>query len=309
MAPAIRRTPVVAGATERNDVRGEGREKPLATMPRSKVFGRFGMRIFKPVTMAQTHTHGHIEINHARHARLNYLIDGDKITIEANTTVVFWANVPHQLVSVEATTSAVPELCNIYLPLDVFLFLPHVQYLQLQILRGGMIVLPTSDFDWAQFRRWYVDYRTHNSDWIDIVIAEINMVFRRAEQLPFEYLRDPWQAAGSASRQNGQQVQHVVMMLRHILENIDTPLANEDFSKVTGLHANYALQLFSRIMQVSPKQFIIRMRLLRARSLLLDTKQPIANIALDCGFASSSQFYEHFAKTYGTTPNKLRAAS
>ena len=261
------------------------------------------------MTMAQTHTHGHVEINHARNAKLHYLIDGEKITIEENTTVVFWANVPHQLVAVEKAANGVPELCNIYLPLDIFLFLPHVQDLQLQILRGAMIVLPGSNFDWPQFRRWYSDYRSHDKDWIDIVIAEINMLFRRATLLPLEYLRNPWQVTGSASRQNGQQVQHVVMMLRHILDNIDAPLANEDFGKITGLHAHYALQLFSRIMQVSPKQFIIRMRLLRARSLLLDTKQPISTIALDCGFASSSQFYEHFAKTYGTTPNKLRAAS
>jgi AraC family transcriptional regulator, melibiose operon regulatory protein len=288
---------------------GESNAKSTLAMPRSKVFGRFGMRIFKPMTMAQPHTHGHVEINHCRHSRLHYVVDGEKIIVEANSTVVFWANVPHQLVSVEATAHATPELCNIYLPLDVFLFLPHIQDLQLLILRGGMIVLPSSGFDWQQFGLWYGDYRSHEVESIDIVIAEINMLFRRATLTPLEFLRDPWKSAQGPARQNGPQVQRVVMMLRHILENIDSPMANEDFSKVTGLHANYALQLFSRIMQVSPKQFIIRMRLLRARSLLLDTKQPIASIALDCGFASSSQFYEHFTKTYGTTPNKLRTAN
>ena len=296
-------------ASESTNIQIDGLEKGPPTRPRSKVFGRFGMRIFKPMTMAQTHTHGHVEINHARNAKLNYLVDGEKITIEANTTVVFWANVPHQLVSVEATSNATPELCNIYLPLDVFLFLPHVHDLQLQILAGAMVVLPGSGFDWQQMRRWYGEYRSHDSDWIDIVIAEINMLFRRATLLPFDYLRNPWQAGDSPARQNGKQVQHVVMMLRFILENIDGPLATADFSRVTGLHANYALQLFSRTMQVSPKQFIIRMRLLRARSLVLATKQPISTIALDCGFASSSQFYEHFTRTYGTTPNKLRAAT
>ncbi len=301
--------PRLIKVSETGKLPGDGLERPAPAVPRSKVFGRFGMRIFKPVTMAQTHTHGHVEINHARNTKLYYVVDGEKITIEANTTVVFWANVPHQLVAIEPVSNLTPELCNIYLPLDVFLFLPQVQDLQLQILAGAMVVLPSSEFDWPQMRRWYGDYRSHDKEWIDIVISEINMLFRRATLLPFEYLRNPWQAGDSPARQNGKQVQHVVMMLRYILENIDTPLANEDFSRITGLHANYALQLFSRIMQVSPKQFIIRMRLLRARSLLLDTKQPISTIALDCGFASSSQFYEHFTKTYGTTPNKLRAAT
>ncbi len=305
MAQTNRRFAVTTSASIHN----EAPEKPLLTRPRSKVFGRFGMRIFKPVTMAQTHTHGHVEINHARNAKLHYVVDGDKIVIESNTTVVFWANVPHQLVSIELVSDLTPELCNIYLPLDVFLFLPHVQHLQLQILAGAMVVLPGSGFEWQKMSSWYGEYRSHDSDWIDIVISEINMLFRRATLAPIEYLRNPWQEGDSPARRNGKQVQHVVAMLRFILENIDAPLANADFSKITGLHANYALQLFSRTMQVSPKQFIIRMRLLRARSLVLDTKQPISTIALDCGFASSNQFYEHFTKTYGTTPNKLRAAN
>lgn len=278
-------------------------------MPRSKVFGRFGMRIFKPITMEHAHSHGHVEMNHVRGGRIHYIIDGEKIIVEANTTAVFWANVPHQLVNVEQTGAAAAELCNIYLPLDVFLFLPHIQELQLRILTGAMITMPSVSHDWPVMGRWYDDYRTHDRERIDIVIAEINAMFRRAALAPANFLRKPWQDSAAKSGPAVSHVQHVVAMVRHVLENIDQQLSNSDVTKVTGLHTNYALSLFSKTMQVSPKQFIIRMRLLKARAMLLDSKFAIGTIAIDCGFNSTSQFYEHFSKAYGTTPNRLRNSS
>jgi AraC family transcriptional regulator, melibiose operon regulatory protein len=101
-------------------------------------------------------------------------------------------------------------------------------------------------------------------------------------------------------------VRHVVNMVRHILENIEKPLTIEDVANVTGLHTNYALSLFSKTMLISPKQFIIRMRLVRARSMILESKIAISTIAVSCGFNSISQFYDHFSKAYATTPQSLR---
>ena len=77
-------------------------------------------------------------------------------------------------------------------------------------------------------------------------------------------------------------------------------------TKVTGLHANYALALFTRTMNIPLKQFIIRMRLLRARGMLLESDTAIATIAVESGFGSASQFYAHFSAAYGTTPQHLR---
>ncbi|NKB16229.1 MAG: helix-turn-helix domain-containing protein [Sphingomonadales bacterium] len=84
------------------------------------------------------------------------------------------------------------------------------------------------------------------------------------------------------------------------------PLRNEDVTRTTGLHMNYALSLFTRTMNISLKQFIIRMRLLPGRGLLLEQDTAIATIATESGFGSASQFYAHFAAAYGTSPQHLR---
>jgi AraC family transcriptional regulator, melibiose operon regulatory protein len=83
-------------------------------------------------------------------------------------------------------------------------------------------------------------------------------------------------------------------------------MTSRSVAKVTGMHPNYALALFSRTLKLSLKKFIIRMRLLRARALLLESNLAITTIALETGFASMTQFYLHFRKAYGTTPHHMR---
>jgi AraC family transcriptional regulator, melibiose operon regulatory protein len=275
---------------------------------RSKAFGRFGMRIFKPAIMEHPHWHGHVEANLIRNGRMIYVVDGQKLKIEPEQLFLFWAGIPHQLIEVEALQPGVtPELCNIYLPLDVFLFMPHLPDLQVALLTGGMIQFPSELCSFQQMQRWYNDYRANEAERLDVVKMELNALFRRVSLGPLPFLKHPWRDAPTKAGLPTPHVRHVVEMVRHVLENLGDPLKNEDVTKVTGLHPNYALTLFSRTMQLPLKQFIIRMRLIKARGMLLESDTAISTIAVESGFGSASQFYAHFAAAYGTSPQTLRS--
>jgi AraC family transcriptional regulator, melibiose operon regulatory protein len=274
---------------------------------RTKAFGRFGMRIFKPTLMDRPHWHGHVEANLIRHARMIYLVDGQRIIVEPEQLLLFWAGIPHQLIAVEQLAAAEPELSNIYLPLDTFLFMPHIPELQVSLLTGGMVLFPNELCTTTHIKRWYSDYRANEVERLDVVKMELNALFRRISLAPLPFLKNPWRDKPTKAGLPTPHVRHVVDMVRHILENLQEPLKNEDVTRVTGLHPNYALSLFTRTMQLPLKQFIIRMRLLKARGLLLESDTAIATIAVESGFGSASQFYAHFNAAYGTSPQALRA--
>ncbi len=73
-------------------------------------------------------------------------------------------------------------------------------------------------------------------------------------------------------------------MVRFVLENLDKPLRNAEVTQVTGLHENYALSLF-RVRCRCPETVINRMRLMRARALLVESSIAVSalpsNVALD----------------------------
>ena len=270
---------------------------------RSKAFGRFGMRIFRPQIMVQPHHHGHVEANFTRGCRLHYKMDGADISVEPGQLVIFWANVPHQLVSVEALGE--PELCNIYIPLDMFLMMPHLADLQMALLNGAMVACPPELCGHDQLMRWHSDYRAANSERLDILKTELNSLFRRMEAQGLQLIKQPW-AVKAPQTLASAHIRHVVAMVRYVFENLEQPMRNEDVTEVTGLHPNYALNIFSKAMNIPLKQFILRMRLLRARGLLLESDVAISKVATESGFGSTSQFYAHFAAAYGMAPNQLR---
>lgn len=66
---------------------------------------------------------------------------------------------------------------------------------------------------------------------------------------------------------------------------------------------------FSKRVGVSPKQYIISVRLNEAKRLLSHTDKPVEFIASEVGFTSSSRFYELFIKHVGKTPLEWRNES
>jgi AraC-like DNA-binding protein len=97
-------------------------------------------------------------------------------------------------------------------------------------------------------------------------------------------------------------------MIRHILEHLGEPLRAADVARVVGLHPNYALNLFTAVMHVPMHKFVVRMRLIRARSLLFEGNLSIENVAFQSGFTALSQFYVQFRRAYGLAPGQCAAA-
>ena len=60
-------------------------------------------------------------------------------------------------------------------------------------------------------------------------------------------------------------------------------MTNADVAAVTGLHETYALSLFTSVMRMPMRRFIIRMRLMRARALLTEGNATVASVALRGG--------------------------
>lgn len=275
---------------------------------RARAFGRFGIRMFRPTTMDQPHWHGHVELNFCQGAEMIYDFDGAQVTVPPDTLVLFWAGVPHQLLQIVPTQDDDPQLCNIYLPSDMFLLMPHIAPLQVALLSGAFIAAPPGLADLTRIRGWYSDYRTGDVERSEVVKMEINALFRRLLLGHLSDLCDPEGRIETHERAlYSAHVGHVVEMVRFILENLDKPLRNADVTAVTNLHENYAITLFSRVMRVPIKKFVTRLRLIRARALLIESTLPIARVAEDSGFSSISQFYAHFKAAYGMAPNAVRA--
>jgi AraC-like DNA-binding protein len=108
---------------------------------------------------------------------------------------------------------------------------------------------------------------------------------------------------------NGQKVSSR-MDIDHVIEYINVQYANqitvEDMSSVIALSSSHFSRLFKKETGMSPQEYLIDVRLNRARSYLLKSDKNLTEIAHDCGFASSAHFSSSFRRRYGQPPSALR---
>ena len=75
-----------------------------------------------------------------------------------------------------------------------------------------------------------------------------------------------------------------------------------------GLSAFHFLRLFSKVLGVTPHQYLVRSRLRQAARLLAEEDIAITDIAYDVGFADLSNFVRTFHRAAGFTPSAFREA-
>lgn len=83
----------------------------------------------------------------------------------------------------------------------------------------------------------------------------------------------------------------------------------ESIALEAGLSPFHFLRLFSKVLGVTPHQYLVRSRLRRAARLLTEDDRPITEVAFDAGFADLSNFVRTFHRAAGLSPRSFRQAS
>lgn len=92
----------------------------------------------------------------------------------------------------------------------------------------------------------------------------------------------------------------------YILEHFSEQLKITDIAKHFYLNENYLIQSFKKKYGITPNQYLIETRLIRARYLLLYSERSVGEIGLLCGFKITSYFIKKFQERFQKTPYAFR---
>lgn len=108
----------------------------------------------------------------------------------------------------------------------------------------------------------------------------------------------------SISRSRRQEMEE---MLSYIATHYAEPLPLKKLAERMHLHPSHFSRVFHAVNGLSPKEYIVRMRVTAATQMLNTSDADVLEIAQACGFNNLSNFYTAFKRITGKSPAKYRS--
>ena len=117
------------------------------------------------------------------------------------------------------------------------------------------------------------------------------------------------QVMGAMFSQKDKGNPYIRKALRYMSDHYAQPLTLAGVAKEIGLSPSYFSSLFHKVVRLSFREQLCRMRVEESRRLLLSTDYSITEIALAIGFSDQSYYCKVFRRIVGMTPGQYRGNS
>lgn len=265
--------------------------------------GLFGW-LGRPELKTLAHMHTDVELNFVLQGQVTYLMGGQILPLLQNDIAIFWAVTPHCIIAVGKNA----RIGVVHVPLGEFLRWEFPWEFVDPILHGhGLYQLSDQpEQDQLHFATWAADmnngFAKGNDEVYKTVLLEVQarlwrMVHRNLAHSPTHKTISP----------DPSKLPKIEQVAIYVALNYQLPLSIKDITQVVGLHPNYIMNLFRKMMGQTLTDYLNMHRLAHAQRLLISSKRSILDVALDSGFGSLSRFYAVFKLSVGMTPKQYRA--
>ena len=241
-----------------------------------------------------SHTHPAYSFIYYFDSVSTFILEGRSISYDISDgkcLIAMSPNIPHQEPEEDGFHSYIAVLIEAELFRQVFL-----QYSRTEPIFLGKQVTPHPELLGLLkcFMLEASEYQSRNSDYLNqLARAVVHLTVRSV-------LFDTSQVAPLYDRFEIDRA--IAYMNSHFSEKITV----EDLAGLSNLSANHFAKIFKSVTGETPIDFLKLLRLKKARNMLISNADNITEIALKCGFNTSSYFSSCFIEKYKMTPTAFR---
>ncbi|MDG2125865.1 MAG: AraC family transcriptional regulator [Verrucomicrobiales bacterium] len=157
---------------------------------------------------------------------------------------------------------------------------------------ASRVVLPKQIwlvYDHLRIQRWYQS-------------TKVPLVGRDGEVLGLAGAMQPLEVIGAGRH----AFRELTPAVDFVLANYDGKVRIEALAELVGLSISQFDRTFRKLLGMTPSQYVVRVRINAARSLLSQTEMPVGEVAAECGFYDQSQLARLFKRATGMSPSGYR---
>lgn len=92
----------------------------------------------------------------------------------------------------------------------------------------------------------------------------------------------------------------------HLAANLDGSVRVTDLAAIAKLSVSHFSRAFAASYGMAPRDHILGLRLEQARTMMLDSAEPLGRIAIACGFSDQAHLSNRFRRAFDISPNAWR---
>ena len=158
-------------------------------------------------------------------------------------------------------------------------------------------------------------YHARNKNLREDMANEMLYISRHKDESPFHLIGHLYlfldyllRSAADEQLEHGSKLRefYIHEALTYIEHNFQNEITIEDIAGVCGLNRTYFGKIFKEALGITPQEFLLNYRMLKAAELLKLTSLSIGDVGLAVGYANQMHFSRAFKNNYGISPREWR---
>ncbi len=161
----------------------------------------------------------------------------------------------------------------------------------------------THDAKIIQISQWLLDEQNNGGAggklYVDSLLNLLALHLLRTYTTQFHEARSP----------NRLTQPQIARAIEYMHTHLDQDISLEVLAQIVNVSPSHLHRLFKQATGMAPHQYLISLRVNRAKELLLTRRFSVNQVAAEVGFADQSHLHRHFKRAFGVTPKKVILAS
>lgn len=105
---------------------------------------------------------------------------------------------------------------------------------------------------------------------------------------------------------NAKPTSAILRAKKYLDENFRLPFNLQETADIAGMNKFYFIKRFKEEFKVSPYQYLLQLKIEKAKTMITQDKKILTEISFELGFSTQSHFIAQFKKTVGITPGEFK---